>query len=268
MEAAKAESANAAGAATPADDRAGQSEPGKGSQYQLLGIKATDFGIVAFAMNIPRGWPAKQAFHRQWNGAPMIQSYVVFRSPDATQQNEYLPASQYVYSDGPGANDLRTQKQMMGIDPRMAENELPPMPAADYLERYVLPQMTQNGFALRDMDNRRHTALHPEASPGSDTPHMASTASVDGVLPNGNRARVEVRIGWNEMRNDQDVYYRWWATPSIIQTGSGDLDATYAHAETAQASRIYNPHWLRKNRTLWKKPIRPPPRRSNATTPP
>ncbi len=247
---------DAAGAATgmPGDDPGDPSQAATGNQYQLLGIKDPDFGIVAFAMKIPRDWPAKQTFQRQWNGAtPMIQSYVVFRSPDATQQIEYLPASQYVYSDGPGANGLRMQKQAVGIDPRMAENEMPPMTAVDYLERHVLPQMAQNGVTLRDLGNPRETAPHRQATPGSDKPHMTSSASVDGVLPNGNRARMEVHIGWNEMRNNQDVYYSWWAAPSIIQTGSGNLENTYAHAETARASMVYNPEWLRKNRDLMEK---------------
>lgn len=225
--------------------------PAQGDTYQLLGIKDPELGIVASVMKIPRGWRAKQAFQRQWNGAnPVIQVYVVFRSPDAKQQIEYLPGSQYVYSDGPGPGNLRMQKQAMGIDPRMAENELPPMPALSYLRNYLLPMMAQQGVTLRDMGNERETAPHPEASPGSDKPHMASSASVDGILPNGNRARVEVRIGRNEMRNNQDVYYSWWATPSITQTGDGDLDATYAHTETAQASVVYNPAWLGKNREL------------------
>ncbi len=226
------------------------SEP-EGDQYQLLGVKDPDFGIVAFAMKIPRDWPAKQVFQRQWNGAtPVNQVYMVFRSPDAKQQIEYLPLSQYVYSDGPGANDLRMQKQAMGIDPRMAENELPPMPALAYLKNYVLPRLAQNGVTLRDIGNERETPPHSAPSPGSEKPHMASSASVDGVLTNGNKARVEVQLGWNEMRNNQDVYYSWWATPSIIQTGSGDLAATYAFAETSRASIVYNPAWLKKNRDL------------------
>ena len=241
-------------AAMPADNLAARPKPPEGPQYQLLGIKDPDFGIVAFAIKIPRDWASKQTFQRQWIGAnPIVQSYVVYRSPDAKQQIENLPASHFSYSDGPGPNDLRMQKQSMGIDPRMAENELAPMPALVYLKRVVLPQMAQNGLTLRDTGNERETAPHPEPTPGSDKPHMASSASVDGVLPNGNRARVEVRIGWNELRNNQDIYYNWWATPSIIQTGSGDLAATYAHAQTAQASILYNPQWLKQNRDLVEK---------------
>lgn len=64
---------------------------------------------------------------------------------------------------------------------------------------------------------------------------------------------MEVQIGRNEMRNNSDIYYSWWATPSITQTGSGDLAATYAHTETAQESLVYNSEWLRKNGNLVRK---------------
>lgn len=235
----------------------GETNPASSSsngKYQLLGVKDPDFGIIAFAMKIPRGWAAKQAFQRQWDGAnPWNQVYVVFRSADSGQQIEYLPASKYVYSDGPGPNNLRMQKQSMGIDPRMAENELAPMPALAYISRVLLPQLAQNGLTLRDVGNERETAPHSVPTPGSDTPHMESSASVDGVLPNGNRGRVEIRIGWSEVRNNQDIYYSWWATPSITQTGNGDLDATYAHTETSRTTLAYNPEWLRKDRELAEK---------------
>lgn len=220
-------------------------------EYQLLGVKDPDLGIVAYVIKIPRGWPAKQVFQRKWRGAnPYNQIYVVFRSPDARQQIEYLPSSQYVYGAGPNLDNLRMQKQAMGIDPRMAENELPPMTALDYLREHVLPQLAQHGVTLRELGNQREVPPHPKPTPGSDQPHMAQSASVDGILPNGNRARVEVQIGWNEMRNNEDVYYSWWAMPSLIQTASGDLSAVYAHAETAEASVVYNPGWLKQNNDL------------------
>ncbi len=235
-------------------DQPNQAPSSKGDQYQLLGIKDPDFGIMAVAMKIPRGWLSKQAFQREWNGAmPINKIYIVFRSPDAKQQIEYFPVSQYVYSDGPGPNNLRMQKRSMGIDTRMAENELPPMSALIYLKRYVLPQMAQNGVTLQDIGNARETAPHADPAPGSNEPRMASSASVDGVLPNGNQARVEIRLVWFETRNNQDTYYTWWATPSITQTGSDDLAATYAHTQTAQDTIVYNPEWLSKDRALIEK---------------
>lgn len=240
--------------AAPVSDQPNQATSSKGGKYQLLGIKDPDLGIMVAAMKIPRGWLSKQTFQREWNGAmPINKIYMVFRSPDAKQQIEYFPVSQYIYSDGPGPNNLRMQKQSMGIDTRMAENELPPMSALTYLKRYVLPQMAQNGVTLQDIGNTRETAPHSEPAPGSNEPHMASSASVDGILPNGNQARVEIRLAWYETRNNQDTYYTWWANPSITQTGSGDLAATYAHTQTAQDTIVYNPEWLRKDRALTEK---------------
>ncbi len=231
-----------------------QAQPPADDQYQLLGIKDPDFGMVAFAMKIPRDWPARQTFQREWDGAvPINKVYLVFRSPDGRQQIEYLPVSQYIYSDGPGANDLRMQKQSMGIDPRMAENELPPMSALAYLQNILLPQMEQNRVTLNDIGNAREAPDRSETSPGSDQPHIASSASVDGMLPNGNRARIEVRVGRNELRNNQDMFYSWWVVPSITQTGAGDLDATFAHTQIAQTSIVFNPTWLSKNKELMQK---------------
>ena len=239
---------------TAFSDQPGQSQsPGTG-EYQLLGIKDPGLGSIAFAFKIPRGWISKQSFQRKWVGAmPMTQIYVLFRSPDASEQIEYLPASNYVYSDGPGPDNLRRYQQSMGMQPRLAENELAPMSALTYLTRVLLPQMAQNGAALSDIGNERETAPHSETSPGSAEPHMASSASVDGVLPNGNQARVEVKLGLFEGRTYQDVAYSWWATPSITQTASGNLDATFAHTETANASIVSNPAWLRENNALLEK---------------
>ncbi len=81
---------------------------------------------------------------------------------------------------------------------------------------------------------------------------MESSASVDGVLPNGHKVRVEGRMTLGQMQNNGDVFYNWAVVPSITQT-SGDLAATYAHTKTAQESITMNPAWQRKNDELMSK---------------
>jgi hypothetical protein len=238
---------------TAADSHPNQAkpQPAKTGQYRLLGIIDPDFGnMVAFALKVPRGWQVNQSFKRVWDGAvPNAQIYISFRSPDATQRIDYLPLNGYIYSDGPGIQNLRQQKQQMGIDPRMAPNELAPMPALTYVKRILLPQLAQNGVQLRDIGNERTTPAHPGKTNAQLT---ESSASVDGVLPNGRKVRVEARMAISQMPSNGDTFYQWSVVPSITQT-TGDLAATYAHTKTAQESIVSNPAWQQKNGELMNK---------------
>ena len=228
----------------------------KGEQYRLLGILDPDFNnMVAFALKVPRGWQVNQSFKRQWDGqVPTSQVYVSFRSPDGAQRVDYLPLSNFVYSDGPMARSLREQKQAMGMtDTRMAPNELAPISALAYLKRYFLPQLAQNGMALRNVGNERETAPTPVPAQPGGAPSTKSSASVDGVLPNGNKARIEIRMNAAQMNNNGEVFYSWTVVPSITQTSADNLAATYAHTKTAQESIVNNPAWQQKNNDLVKK---------------
>lgn len=240
-------------AENPADGQPtqGKPQPPKTGQYRLLGVVDPDFdNMVAFALKVPRGWQVNQSFKRVWDGAvPNAQIYISFRSPDAAQRIDYLPLNAYIYSDGPGIQSLRQQKQQMGIDPRMAPNELAPMPALTYVKRILLPQLAQNGVQLRDIGNERSTPAHPSKTSAGVT---ESSASVDGVLPNGRKVRVEARMALSQLPSNGDTFYSWSAVPSITQT-SGDLAATYAHTKTAQESIVSNPAWQKKNGELMTK---------------
>lgn len=229
----------------------GKPQPLKTGQYRLLGVVDPDFdNMVAFALKVPRGWQVNQSLKRAWDGAlPTAQVYISFRSPDAAQRIDYLPMNGYMYSDGPGPQSLRQQKQQMGMDPRMAPNELAPMPALTYVRRILLPQLAQNGVQLRDIGNERSTPPHPSKTNAGMT---ESSASVDGVLANGHKVRVEARLGLNQLQRNGDTFYSWSAIPSITQT-SGDLAATYVHTKTAQESIISNPAWQKKNGDLMTK---------------
>ncbi|MBF9221749.1 hypothetical protein [Hymenobacter ruricola] len=221
----------------------------KTDQYRLLGVLDPDFkNMVAFALKMPRGWQASQSFKRAWDGAvPTPQIYISFRSPDATQRIDYLPSTGYVYSDGPNSQALRAQKQQLGMqDVRISANELAPMPALAYLKKFLLPQLAQQGVQLRNVGNERSTPPHPSKdSPG----RTESSASVDGVLANGRKVRVEARLGLSQTPMNGDTFYSWSVVPSLTQT-SGDLAATYAHTKAAQESITVNPAWLQKNKEL------------------
>ena len=229
----------------------GKPQPPKAGQYRLLGLLDPDFNnMVAFALKVPRGWQVNQSFKRVWDGAvPNAQVYISFRSPDAAQRIDYLPLNLYMYSDGPGAQRLRQQKQQMGIDPSLAPNELAPMPALTYLKRILLPQLAQNGVELSGIGNERTMPSHPSKTSAGLT---ESSASVDGVLANGRKVRVEARMALGKQAINGDTYYQWSVVPSITQT-SGDLAATYAHTKTAQESIVINPAWQKKNGELMAK---------------
>ena len=230
-----------------ADDQAPQAP--KTGQYRLLGVLDPDFNnMVAFALKMPRGWQASQSFKRAWDGAvPTPQVYISFRSPDAKQRIDYLPSTGYVYSDGPNSQALRAQKQQLGMqDVRMSANELAPMPASAYLKQVLLPQLAKNGVQLRNVGNERSTPPHPS----KDSPsRMESSASVDGMLANGRKVRVEARLGLSQSQMNGDTFYSWSVVPSLTQT-SGDLAATYAHTKAAQESITMNPAWLQKNKEV------------------
>ncbi len=214
------------------------------SPYRLLGILDPDRNqMVAFALKVPRGWKVEQSFRRQWEGAVAHnQIYVAFRSPDGNSQIEYLPAFEYAYADGPLSNGLRSQKRSMGIPTQMSNNELPPMPPVPYIKQKVLPFLAQNGFALHDIHNEQ-TAPEERGENGQ----TKMRGSVDGILPNGHKARIECRMQVSSQRINGDTYYGWSAIPSITQT-TGELDATYAHTRVAQDSIVVNPAWQQAER--------------------
>ncbi len=213
--------------------------------YRLLGLLDPDMGnMVAYAFKVPREWQVQQSFKRRWVGAqPFNDVYINLRSPDGRDQIEYLPARQYVYSDGPMSQDLRAQKQAMGMPTQMADNELAPMPAAAYVQRVLLPQLAQNGLRLSNVSNEQEAPREREGE------NMMSRGSVDGTLPNGHRVRVECRLSVNAQQQGGDTFYTWNVVPSITQT-AGDLEAAYAHTRVAQESVVRNPTWVQRNRDL------------------
>lgn len=223
------------------------SQPPADGPYQLLGVLDPDMdNMVAFALKVPRAWQVKQSFHRRWEGAmPYSQIYLGLTAPDGRAQIEYLPANTYVYSDGPMTQQLRQQKRELGMSTQMADNELAPMPAVTYVKQVLLPQLARNGLTLRDVGNEQEA---PEKR-GGENQQVESRGSVDGVLPNGNRARVECRITLQSQQGNGDTYYSWNAIPSITQS-TGDLAAAYAHTRVAQESIVRNPTWVQKNREL------------------
>ena len=222
-----------------------QGTPPKQGPYRVLGVYDPGLQVVAWAMKVPRDWLVQQSYERQWNGAlPTDKVYLSLRSPDGTQQIEYLPRIAYNYSDGPMQQQLRAQMQNMGMQPPQNPGELAPMPALAYLRQVLLPQLAQQGLPLRSLGNERQTS--PRAT---DPQTTKSKASVDGVLPNGRKVRVECRLAIHVMRRGSDTYYGWGVLPSITQT-SGDLAATYEHTRVAQESITNNPAWLHKNQAL------------------
>lgn len=209
------------------------------SPYRLLGVLDPDRDqMVAFAMKVPRDWEAEQSFKRQWEGA--VGHHVIqvrLRSPDGASQIEYLPAARYVYAEGPGTESLRAQQRSLGMPTQIAPNELQPMQPVAYIRQFALPYLSQNGLALRDVHHELRAA--PERG---ENGQVLMRGSVDGRLPNGQKARVECRISVQSQQINGDTYYSWSVVPSITQT-SGDLEAIHAHTRIAQESITHNPEW-------------------------
>ena len=237
----------------PTADQASASTPPppKTGQYRLLGIVDPDLNnMVVFALKVPRDWQATQWFRRQWEGStPHRQIYVGFRSPDGAQQVEYLPARDYLLTDGPMAQQNRQMKQQMGMSDQPSPSEMAPVPALTYLKRFVLPQLAQQGLGLRSLGNEREIAPHPGRTTSNGPPPTESSASVDGVLANGRQVRLEVRLFVARGRIGDDTYVGWSAIPSITQT-TGDLAATYVHTKAAQESIVNNPAWEKQNSAM------------------
>lgn len=206
--------------------------------YELLGILDPERDrMVAFALKKPRGWQAKQSFTRKWQGAlPISQVYLQLSAPDGRSQIEYLPSTAYIYSDGPLSRNNRAMAQQMGLPTQTSDNELAPMPPVAYIRQVLLPQLAQHGLSLRDVGNER------EAPQQRDQQGVKSRGSVDGSLPNGNRARVECRMSMQSQQLNGDTYYSWSVVPSITQSAD-DLEAAYAHTLVAQESIVPNPAW-------------------------
>ncbi|RAK68405.1 hypothetical protein [Hymenobacter edaphi] len=210
-------------------------------QYRLLGVIDPDMNnIVAFALKVPRAWKVEQSFKRRWDGAvPTPQIYLALRSPDGSQQIEYLPLTQYTYTEGPMAQNMRQQMQSMGM-PQLP-NDVPPMPPLVYIKQMLLPGLAQRGLSIRNLTNETVLPAQPAANQVTK-----SSAYVDGELGNGRRARVECRINLQSLQANGETYHVWQVFPSITQT-NGDLAASYAHTKVAQESIVSNPTWQKLN---------------------
>lgn len=210
--------------------------------YRLLGILDPDREkMVAFALKVPTDWRAKQEFQRKWEGAVALpQIGITLRAPDDRSQIVYFPSTQYLHSEGPLTSNLRTQKRSLGIAEQRSPNELAPMAPVAYLKDVFLPSLSQNGIVVRDLGHEQNA---PETR--DQNGQTQNRGSVDGVLPNGNRARFEVRISKSARQLGTDTYHTWTVVPSITQTSAGDLDAIHAHTRVAQDSIVVNPAWLK-----------------------
>jgi hypothetical protein len=214
------------------------------SGYGLLGVLDPHFdNMVAFALKVPNGWHAKQSFTRRWKGAlPQNQIYLSLRSPDGRTQIEYLPSVEYAYSSGPMTDNLRAQARAFGMPAQRTDDELAPMAPVAYIQQVLLSRLSRDGLVLRDAHNPREA---PERRVDGQT--IETRGSLDGVLPNGNRARVECRINVQTQQLNGETYYGWSVIPSITQT-AGDLAAAHAHTLVAQQSIVRNPAWWERMR--------------------
>jgi hypothetical protein len=213
--------------------------------YGLLGVLDPHFdNMVAFALKVPKGWHAKQTFTRRWKGAiPQNQVYLSLRAPDGRTQIEYLPSSEYSYSSGPLTDNLRAQARSLGLPVQRPPDELAPMQPVAYIQQILLPNLARNGLVLRDPHNLQ------EAPAQRREQALESRGSIDGALPNGNRARLEVRINVQSQQLNGETYYAWSAIPSVTQT-AGDLAAAHAHTLVAQESIVRNPVWMERMRAV------------------
>lgn len=219
---------------------AAEAKPAPTGPYRVLGILDPDRErMVAFALKVPGDWRAQQEFKRRWEGAVgQPQVFLTLRSPDGRSQIEYWPSAQYVHGEGPMSGNLREQRRAMGLSPQTAPNDVAPMSPTAYIRQVVLPELARRGQALSDIGNEQ-TA--PKTSGENGQTNLRG--SVDGKLPNGNRARVECRITHVSRQLGSDLYHSWSVVPSITQT-AGDLEAIHTHTRVAQDSIVPNPAWL------------------------
>ncbi len=214
--------------------------------YRLVGVVDPEMdSVVAFAMKVPRDWRMRQQFTRRWVGAsPQNQIYLSLNAPDGSSQIEYLPSRSYIHAEGPLVEENNASARSMGMPIVRDPNDLTPMPPVAYIRQVLLPQLAQQGFQIRNVGNEQEA---PQTR--DEYQRIVSRGSVDGVLPNGNKARVECRIFLSAQQQQGNTFYSWNAIPSITQT-SGDLAAAYAHTLVAQQSIVSNPNWLQRNQAL------------------
>lgn len=195
---------------------------------------------VAFAFKIPSDWRGQQSFHRVWDGAiGLPQIFVTLQSPDHRSQIVYFPTTQYLFSEGPMVEGLRAQKRSLGLPVSTNPNELAPMAPVEFLRSVFLPKLGPHGVVLTDLGNE-------QTAPMTSKPNGATErrGSIDGTLPGGIRARVEVRIARVSRQFGSDLWHSWTALASVTQTG-GDLETIHAHTRIAQDSIVMNPAWVK-----------------------
>ncbi|GAB3583131.1 hypothetical protein GCM10027345_28340 [Hymenobacter daeguensis] len=224
-----------------------ETPPPPAAPYTVRGV--IDPGIhnmVAFAIKVPRGWQFMQRFTRKWNGSqPVNQVSLKLLAPGDARQIDFLPERPYYFQDGPTSRSLRQQAASMGMAmPPHDEYELAPMSPLVYIRQVLLPNLAQQGLTLQP------TGSHEQPAHATGPGVVSATGYVDGRLPNGRVARVEVVLNTQARNMNGETYYNWAALPAITQAGPGELAATYAHTQAARKSFIVNPAWQRESQQL------------------
>jgi hypothetical protein len=234
---APADAASPSSAASPAS--VASPAPTSTATHRVLGILDPERdNMVAFALKVPIGWAASQSFSRHWEGAVSTPQITLrLEAPDKSARIEYRPLIQHIWPDGPMTQQLRAQKQQMGMDPRIAPNELEPMAASAYAQRVIVPRLGKEGIALTNLHGAQDA---PEDRPSPQ--EINRRGSVDGTLADGSQARVECRMRLNTQEINGETFVSWSVVPSITQAKS-DLEAAYANTRIAQDSIVPNPAW-------------------------
>ncbi|MDO7845208.1 hypothetical protein Q5H92_02490 [Hymenobacter sp. M29] len=244
---ATAEPARLAPAVPNQPDAMNPATPPPPAPYTVRGI--IDPGLhnmVAFAIKVPRGWQFRQQFTRKWNGAqPVNQISLKLLAPGGAQQVDFLPERPYYYQDGPTSRSLRQQAISMGMPmPQHDEYELAPMTPLLYIRQVLLPNLARQGLTIQPTGSQEQPAHATGAGATS------ATGYVDGRLPNGRMARVEVVLNTQARNMNGEVYYNWAALPSITQASAGELAAAYGQTQAARKSFSINPAWQRETQQL------------------
>lgn len=173
-------------------------------------------GIEAFRMLVPEGWQAQGGV--QWTmQTPAMPAIIAFQvtNPQGTAQLEFLPNQAFYYSEA--------VLQMFPIGSRCNGLEVcPPMGAADYIQKIVIPRARQNCRNVRVVKTQPLPEIAQMLLSAQPLPPQMQQL---GIQLSGDAAKVSIEYQFNNVWIEEDIYAFVQATNTPIQTMYGTMNS-------------------------------------------
>lgn len=207
----------------------------RGNYYRMKQVKLMDQHgferpLPAMSLLLPTDWQFQGEVRYGQGACTLVQSTFEATSPDGRMAIEMFPTTNWQWSDDPGMRQgmLASSRQMAQFGQKACEI-MPPMPAGEFLKRYVVPKVRPNAKLI---------AVEPIPDPDVNQQVQDQARQAEAMAARaGLRSRVRGDVAWAHLQysvNGQAV--EEWVT--AVTVANGTLGPSYNMA-TGQMGQTY-----------------------------